>query len=96
MPPITLIAVIVAQTGRGPVVRAALQALRQPSLAESGCLQYDLHQDRDDPERFVMVEQWRDQAAIDQHDASAHFQHFIISRQADLISLELHFTHRVD
>lgn len=55
----------------------ALTALVPQSRAEAGCIQYDLHVDVSDPARFVVYEIWRDQAALDQHAGSAHFQTFL-------------------
>ena len=54
-------------------VRQALIAILAPSRAEPGCLQYDLHTDRNDPDRLVMIERWQDDAALDRHLATPHF-----------------------
>ena len=34
---------------------------------EDGCLSYDLHQDREDPDTLVFIETWRDHAAWRAH-----------------------------
>lgn len=38
-----------------------------------GCLRFDVHQDRDDPTLFLLIEVYRDETAFEQHRASAHF-----------------------
>lgn len=38
-----------------------------------GCLRFDVHQDRNDPTLFLLIEVYRDQAALDAHRASEHF-----------------------
>lgn len=43
-----------------------------PSLAQQGCLFYDLYQSNADPCEFVIVDAWQTQADLDAHAASAH------------------------
>lgn len=52
-------------------VAATLCALASTSRAEPGCLSYTVHRRRDQPERFVVCELYRDQAACDAHLVSA-------------------------
>jgi quinol monooxygenase YgiN len=37
------------------------------SRGEPGCLSHAVHQDTENPQRLVFVEQWADQAALTQH-----------------------------
>lgn len=48
------------------------------SQAEDGCIYYDLHSDVSDTTntRFMMIEIWKDQEAIDLHNESPHFKNF--------------------
>ncbi|MDF3931498.1 putative quinol monooxygenase [Pseudomonas citronellolis] len=94
--PITLIAIIRAKPGRADALQARLADLRGPSRAEAGCVQYDLHRDRKDPDLIYMVEQWRDEAAIAEHEASPHFQAFVKAAQADLAELDIRLMNRID
>jgi len=55
-------------------VRAALEAVVIPSRAESDCLRYELHVDNKIPTRFIMLEEWTDQAALISHAATPHFK----------------------
>jgi quinol monooxygenase YgiN len=43
---------------------------------EPGCLQFDVVQDPKDPTRFVMLEVYKDDAAIKAHQDSQHFKDF--------------------
>ena len=58
--------------------RAELEAeLRQmvaASRAEPGCLRYDLFADQGGGAGFSLVEAYRDEAALEAHRASAHYQ----------------------
>ena len=75
--PLTLIATITALPGHADLVESSLRQLVPPSQAEAGCLQYNLHRHQDQPNRFIMVEQWRDAAALSAHQQTAHFKHFV-------------------
>ena len=49
--------------------------LRTASLAEPGCLGYEVMRgNADEPGTFVLYETWRDQAALDEHYGTEHFQ----------------------
>ncbi|WP_439859755.1 putative quinol monooxygenase [Pseudomonas sp. MBLB4136] len=74
--PLTLIVTLIARPGQAAAVEAALRLLIPSSQAEAGCLQYNLHRHRDNPQRFSMIEQWQDRAALDAHERSAHFLSF--------------------
>ncbi|MDG4862247.1 putative quinol monooxygenase [Streptomyces sp. T-3] len=70
--PVQLIIQITALPGRGGEQIAAYERLAPVVRAEEGCLQYDLHQVRDDPDRFVLIERWSSRAALAAHDATPH------------------------
>ena len=75
----TLIAVatIDAKADHIAVVRAALEAVVPPSRAESSCLRYELHLDNKIPTRFIMLEEWADEAALRAHEATPHFKQLV-------------------
>ena len=84
-----LLASLVAQPAQGPALEAALRQLVPASRGEAGCLQYELHQDRDTPERFYMLEIWRSAAALEHHRQTEHFLRFGREHGELLASFEL-------
>ncbi|MEU1209382.1 putative quinol monooxygenase [Nocardia sp. NPDC005825] len=56
-------------------LRTALEAMIEPSLAEPGCLTYQPFTNPNDPAHMVVVEQWQDAAALEDHFKTDHFQH---------------------
>ena len=52
------------------------KALIDSSNMEPGCISYQLYQDPYDQTRFIMVEEWTDQAAIDNHFNMTYFVEF--------------------
>ena len=43
---------------------------------ETGCLQFDVHQDRSDPTLFLLLESYADEAAFELHRTSPHYMAF--------------------
>ena len=59
------------------------------SRAEAGNIQYDLHQSVENENLFVVIENWSGSAAIEEHNASAHFQAFVAFVEGKLASLDI-------
>jgi quinol monooxygenase YgiN len=53
--------------------KAAAQELVEKSAAEAGNVSYSLNVSTTDPCLFAIIECWKDQAAIDFHNQTAHF-----------------------
>ncbi|WP_353854195.1 putative quinol monooxygenase [Bacillus sp. Bos-x628] len=54
-----------------------INALIKASQAEEGNVSYKLFKDTEKENAFLMVEVWKDEAAVQSHNASAHFQGFV-------------------
>ena len=78
-----------AKTISPPQLLAVFRDLVAKSRAEAGNLRYDLHQDLQNENRFVFVETWQDQAAVDSHNASGHFQGFVQAIDGKTDSVEI-------
>jgi quinol monooxygenase YgiN len=66
----TAIVVVVAmkvQEGKADELIAAFEPCIEATRQEEGNLGYALHRNTGDPNHFVMIEQWRSQADIDEH-----------------------------
>jgi quinol monooxygenase YgiN len=61
---------------RDDLVRLA-QDVARASRQESGCLNYELFADPEDEHRFVIVEEWADEAALQEHFRTPHIDHFM-------------------
>jgi quinol monooxygenase YgiN len=53
--------------------------LRDASRKEAGVIQFDVGRGREKPHVFALWEVYRDQAAIDAHVASEHFQRLVVN-----------------
>lgn len=69
---LTVIAKVRAKPEARAEVERELRALVEPTRAERGCINYDLHVSQQDPNVFLFYENWEDRAALDAHAASPH------------------------
>ncbi len=76
MDEITLFCPIHAAPGKGAEMRSALLALAEATRKEAGNICYRLHT-TDDPDEFMIYEQWRDAAALDFHMQTPHLTAFL-------------------
>lgn len=72
MSKLTIVANIVAKDDQIEMVKAELIKLIEKTRQEDGCINYDLHQDNDNPAHFVFYENWASEAALDKHLTTKH------------------------
>ena len=73
---VTVIAFHRAKPGKERTLREALLALCEPTRAEKGCINYDLHVSADDPGLLVFHENWVSKEDLDAHLGSPHIDAF--------------------
>jgi quinol monooxygenase YgiN len=67
-----------AKPGKAEEVAAALQRMAPLVQAhEPGCRLYQVSRHRDNPDLFLLYEQYDDMAAVDVHRATPHFKEII-------------------
>lgn len=77
MPALTVVAKVVAKKESIENVRRELFKLVEPTRKEEGCIEYNLHQDNEDPAVFVFYETWRDLACLESHMNTDHFKSYV-------------------
>ena len=73
---ITKEVIFVAREDNIEELKALLKTMIKPSQASQGCLLYEIYQMDDKSNTFVVIESWRDEAALDRHKNSAHYNHY--------------------
>lgn len=73
---LTVIAYMKAAPGKRDELRAALEALVEPTSQEQGYVNYDLHQSIEDLGLFLFYENWESGEALDAHLAAPHLTAF--------------------
>ena len=64
----------VAKEGKEKEVAELFRQLTPEARNEPGCLMFVVHTHNERPREFFIYEQYRDQAALDAHRATPHFQ----------------------
>jgi len=77
--PALAIADLFGISGRRDELLAALGQAEREALAQPGCVRYSFAATVADPDRFVLVSEWRDRAAMDAHYGSEGFARFQFS-----------------
>ncbi|QQT25694.1 putative quinol monooxygenase [Sphingobacterium spiritivorum] len=74
---IYLTAVIKAKSEYRDEVLETLKNMVSKTLEEKACQKYDLHEDMEDPNRFVFYEIWQDQQGLDIHNQQPYILDFV-------------------
>jgi quinol monooxygenase YgiN len=74
---LTIVARIEANNDRIDLVKSELLKLIEPTLKEAGCIQYDLHQDNENPAVFLFCENWESRELWQEHMNNPHLAEFL-------------------
>lgn len=77
MPKLTIVANITAKPDQIDLVKAELEKLIETTRSEAGCLQYDLHQDNENPAHFMFYENWESRDLWQAHMGNQHLQDYL-------------------
>lgn len=65
-----------ARPGQAAAMRAGLETLRQATVAEPGCGEFDFYQSITEPGSFLLIEDFFGQRALDRHMNEPHTKAF--------------------
>jgi (4S)-4-hydroxy-5-phosphonooxypentane-2,3-dione isomerase len=68
---------MVVKAGMEARCKEYLRVLQEHSRHEPGCLLYVAHQSTENPRKFLIYEQYKDQSALDAHRNSPHFKQYV-------------------
>jgi quinol monooxygenase YgiN len=74
---LSLLPVFVAKPEHSTELLEQLKVLQRASRADPGCIAYRVFRDMDQADRFVLVEEWSDHAALEAHNAQPHVVRFV-------------------
>jgi quinol monooxygenase YgiN len=74
MPPLVVIATVVAKNGSAEELRSELLKLVASTVQEDGCISYTLHQDNENPALFIFHETWESPGHLAKHIESGHYR----------------------
>ena len=90
MSKLTIVAQIKAKSDQIELVKSELLKLIDTTRAEQGCLQYDLHQDNDDPALFLFFENWESRDLWQTHMSAQHLQDYLSATDGAIEDFKLH------
>ncbi|SLN47533.1 putative quinol monooxygenase [Roseisalinus antarcticus] len=93
---LTIVASFQAHPGKGDALQEVLRGLIAPTLAEDGCVQYDLHRNNSDPDHFLFYETWETRPLWRDHAASDHIAAFGALKDELVAEMVVHEMSRVD
>lgn len=67
-------------------IESYLAELASQSRAEPGCLGYEVLQGRDDPTTIVLIERYRDEASLEAHARTRHYEDLVVGRIRPLLT----------
>jgi quinol monooxygenase YgiN len=73
-PGCTIIGTVVAKPERRDELMQILAAQVAPTRAEPGCINYDFHCDKSDPNTFIFYENFVNKDALEEHLKKAHLK----------------------
>ena len=87
---LTIVADILAKPDQVEFLKSALQKLIPPTLEEEGCLQYDFHEDNENPLHFLFYENWASRELWLKHMESAHIKSHIAATEDAVESVSIY------
>ncbi|GAM55523.1 hypothetical protein JCM19231_5297 [Vibrio ishigakensis] len=74
---LTIVANIIAKQDKAELVQSELLKLIDTTRAEKGCINYDLHQDNENPAHFLFFENWETRELWQDHMNNTHLAEFL-------------------
>ncbi|KLU01129.1 hypothetical protein RISK_006698 [Rhodopirellula islandica] len=87
---LTIVAHITAKEDQVDFVKSELLKLIAPTLKEDGCVNYDLHQDNENPAHFMFYENWETRELWQQHTAGQPLKGFGTATEGALEGIQVH------
>ena len=77
---VTVVARVKARPGMEERLVEAAHPLISPTRDEEGCINYDVHQNAEDPAELLFYENWRSKADFDRHVERPHVKKILDQR----------------
>jgi len=87
---LTIVARILAKEEKRELVKSELLKLIAPTRAEEGCLNYDLHQDEQNPNLFLFHENWVNRDLWQKHMNNAHLAAYVKATEGAVEEFVVH------
>ncbi len=89
MAKLTIVANIRAEANSVDLVKAELEKLIDITRAEEGCINYDLHQDNENPAHFLFYENWESRELWQAHMDNQHLKDYMAATEGHVADFTL-------
>lgn len=89
MTQLTIVAKIEAKASDIDLVKTELLKLIEITRSEQGCINYDLHQDNDNPAQFIFYENWKTRELWQAHMANGHLKAYMTATEGKVETFTL-------
>ncbi|WP_281558209.1 putative quinol monooxygenase [Thalassomonas sp. RHCl1] len=89
MTTLTIVANIIAKADKIELVKTELLKLIDITRTEAGCINYDLHQDNENPAHFMFYENWQTRELWQQHMNNQHLADYMAATEGAVESFTL-------
>ena len=96
MSAVAVLATLKAKSGKEQQTQDELLKVMKHSRNEEGCLHYNLHQDQDNPQTFMLYELWSGQESLDRHMDTAHYKAYRINIKPLIHDRQVHKWNQID
>lgn len=90
MSQLTIVAHIKAKENQVELVKAELEKLIPITLKEEGCINYDLHQDNENPAHFLFFENWTSRELWQKHMGGQHLKDYLAATDGAVEEFTIH------
>jgi len=87
MKELKIVAVITVKPAYQQELEKVFHTVVDATRKEPGNVSYDLHQDSQNPLKYTILEVWKSQEVIDEHNDSRHFKAFVNAVEGKVDSL---------
>ena len=96
MSKLTIVANIIAKPEKIDLVKSELLKLIDITRAEAVCINYDLHQDNENPAHFLFYENWESRELWLAHRQARHLKDFRAATEGAVAEFTVHEMTRIE
>ncbi|WP_444926166.1 putative quinol monooxygenase [Microbulbifer sp. TRSA002] len=93
---LTIVANIKAKADKIDLVKSELLKLINTTRAEAGCINYNLHQDNDNPAHFLFYENWETRDLWQTHMNNKHLEDYMKATEGAVEEFVLNEMNEID
>lgn len=90
MSKLTIVAHVTAKSDQSDFIKAELLKLIDITRAEKGCINYDLHQDNNNPAHFLFYENWESRELWQTHMNNKHLKDYMVATEGSVEDFTLY------